>query len=231
MTTVVKIGGALLEDLDRAYQALAPSLNGSTIVVHGGGLQINRQLEASGIQPRFIDGLRVTDARTLDVVVSALLGNVHARLVAHLQRNGTPAVGLFGVLRAEPADDRLGYVGSNISADAKTLRQCLSAGLIPVIPCLAMGPESLLNVNGDDAATAVAASIRADRLTFFTDVEGVRDATGACIPFLEDPLQLLETPVVSGGMRPKLRAVARALQAGVRTVTVGKTVCGAGGTV
>jgi acetylglutamate kinase len=117
-------------------------------------------------------------------------------------------------------------VGTAVTADLKALNGLLAAGMVPVIPTLALGASSLLNVNGDETAAAVALALSAARLVFLTDVDGVRDASGATIPRVPPEVSLVDAPFVSGGMKPKLRAVEAALRGGVRSVHVGRTVFG-----
>jgi acetylglutamate kinase len=198
------------------------------VVVHGGGIQITRMLERMNVKSQFIDGLRVTDDITLGAVAAALLGEVHTALVRTLQSLGLPAMGLFGAVKAEPKSGPWGLVGTNVKADSTVLEPVLSAGRIPVIPTLAIGPSSLLNVNGDETAAGVALALKADKLIFLTDVEGVLDASGSVIDRVPPEVSLLDAPFVTGGMKPKLRAVAAALAGGVAGVSVGRTEFGSG---
>ncbi len=179
MTTVVKIGGVLLENPSTAVQAILQLTSRRTALVHGGGIQITRMLERMDVKSVFIEGLRVTDERTLAAVAAALLGEVHTSLVGELQRQGLPAVGVFGSVRATRKSGPWGLVGTNVKARAELLNAILDAGQLPVIPTLALGEDSLLNVNGDETAAAVAAALQCKELVFLTDVEGVKDGTGA----------------------------------------------------
>jgi len=171
----------------------------------------------------FIEGLRVTDGQTLAAVAMALLGEVHTALVAQLQLTGLPAMGIFGVIRASKKPGRWGLVGTNLRADAMALTAILDAGQLPVIPTLALGESSLLNVNGDETAAAVAVALESSELIFLTDVEGVKDANGMVLDQAPTPDELLSASFVSGGMIPKLRAVKAAMDGGIRTVRVGRT--------
>jgi len=223
MTMVVKVGGVLLEDSAKAVEAIRSVSNGPTAVVHGGGIQITRMLERMNVKSTFIEGLRVTDETTLDGVAAALLGEVHTALVGELQRQGLPAVGVFGAVRASKKSGPWGMVGTAVTADPKVLNTIVAAGQMPVIPTLALGPESLLNVNGDETAAAVAVALQCDELVFLTDVEGVKNADGVVIEHSGRPDELLSASFVSGGMIPKLRAVKAAMDAGIGTVRVGRT--------
>jgi acetylglutamate kinase len=223
---VVKIGGALLEKPEAAVEKIISQRCDRLAIVHGGGVQITRMLERMNVKSEFIDGLRVTDERTLAAVAAALLGEVHTALVYELQRAGVPAVGVFGAVRAEKKEGPWGLVGTRVSADRTVLDPILGNGKVPVIPTLAVGEPSLLNVNGDETAAGVALSLRAEQLVFLTDVEGVLDANREVIERVPPEVSLLDAPFVTGGMKPKLRAVAAALAGGVTNVRVGRTVFG-----
>lgn len=234
--TVVKLGGSLLEDRqarETAIEAIASlwTAGGRVVVVHGGGKQIDRNLAAFGIPKRVEGGLRVTDAATLDVVVSVLAGSVNKALVGQLRSRGVLAAGLSGAdgetLWAEYHEPvggvELGFVGEVVKAKPALLSAVLDAGLLPVVASLAMGRDGvLLNVNADAAASALAAAFRADRLVFFTDVEGVRSSEGSVVVELtaDEAKELLASPAISGGMRPKLQACLAATAAGVPEVVI-----------
>lgn len=224
MTSVVKIGGVLLEDSAKAVAAIRRVASGRTAIVHGGGVQITRMLERMKVKSTFIEGLRVTDESTLAGVAAALLAEVHTALVRELQSQGFSAVGLFGAVQADKKSGPWGLVGTAVRANAVALRAVLDAGHLPVIPTLAAGKESLLNVNGDETAAAVAVALQCEELIFLTDVEGVKDAAGAVIETSSRPDELLTASFVTGGMIPKLRAVKAAMDAGISTVKVGRTV-------
>jgi acetylglutamate kinase len=225
-TRVVKIGGALLESPAKAVAEIGRVAKGRTALVHGGGIQITRMLERMNVQSVFIEGLRVTDQGTLAAVAAALLGEVHTAILAELQRQGFPAVGMFGSVHASKKAGPWGLVGTNVRADAKALNAMLDAGHMPVVPTLAFGEDSLLNVNGDETAAAVAVALQCDELLFLTDVEGVKNGEGAVIERASDPDELSKASFVSGGMIPKLRAVKAAMEGGIRSVRVGRTVFG-----
>jgi acetylglutamate kinase len=143
-----------------------------------------------------------------------------------LRQQGLPAVGIFGAVRASKKSGPWGLVGTNVHAEAGTLKAILDAGRMPVIPTLALGDNSLLNVNGDETAAAVAVALQCNELIFLTDVEGVKNAEGAVIERSDNPGELLNASFVSGGMIPKLRAVKAAMDGGAQTVRVGRTVFG-----
>lgn len=220
---VVKVGGVLLEKPEAAVEKIIAQKSNRLAVVHGGGIQITRMLERMNVKSEFIDGLRVTDELTLSAVAAALMGEVHTELVRALQAAGVPAVGVFGAVKAEKKSGPWGLVGTNVRADRSLLDPILISGKVPVIPTLGVGESSLLNVNGDETAAGVAIALQADNLIFLTDVEGVLDADGQVIERVPPEVSLLEAPFISGGMKPKLRAVAAALAGGVSRVSVGRT--------
>ncbi|HEY1434244.1 MAG TPA: acetylglutamate kinase [Thermoanaerobaculia bacterium] len=233
---VVKLGGSLLES-DGARAAVVSAIArrwraGERIVlVHGGGKRIDAELAARGIPRRIHQGLRVTDAPTLEVVVAVLAGSVNAGLVRELGASGADAAGLcgaeFALLQADvhpPVGGvDLGSVGAVTAVDPRRLETLLRAGQLPVVAPIASGPGGRpLNVNADAAAAAIAAAVGARRLLFLTDVEGVADEDGRIRSSLDpiEALRLLEGPAISGGMRPKLAACLAAARAGVREVII-----------
>ena len=133
---------------------------------------------------------------------------------------------MFGVVRASIKSGPWGLVGTNVAVDAAALEAMLAAGQVPVIPTLATGDTSLLNVNGDETAAAVAVALQADELVFLTDVEGVKNAEGLVFDRIAKPDELLTATFVSGGMIPKLRAVKAAMDGGIGMVRVGRTLFG-----
>jgi acetylglutamate kinase len=232
----VKLGGSLLED-DVARAAVVSAIAGRwrtgdrLIVVHGGGKRIDAELARRGIERRVHEGLRVTDAPTLEVVVAVLAGSVNSGLVRELAGAGAGAVGVnaaeSGLLRADPHSPiggvELGFVGRVAAVEPAPLRTLVAQGRLPVVAPIALGPGGgYLNVNADAAAAALAAALGARRLIFLTDVEGVADGSGRILERLDPPsaLRLLDGPAVSGGMRPKLAACLAAASAGVREVVI-----------
>jgi acetylglutamate kinase len=226
MTKVVKVGGVLLENPAKAVAEIRRVAGGRTAIVHGGGVQITRMLERMNVSSVFIEGLRVTDENTLAAVAAALLGEVHTALVRELRQQGLLAIGMFGSVHASKKSGPWGLVGTSVRADAAALNAILNAGQIPVIPTLALGDDSLLNVNGDETAAAVAVALQCNELLFLTDVEGVKNGDGMVIDRSNSPDELLKASFVSGGMIPKLRAVKAAMDGGIGLVRVGRTVFG-----
>ncbi len=217
MTTVVKVGGgvggaaACVAGLRRRGTAVA--------VVHGAGPEISARCRAAGIEPRFLDGQRVTDPAVL-AVVAAAIADENAGLVAGLRAAGIPAAPLDGVLAGIPAADRrLGLVGSVEHVDGAAVRAVIDAGRVPVIVPMASG----LNVNADHAASAVASALGAAELVFLSTVPGVLDARGRVIARIRagDAHALIAAGDVTGGMIPKLHAGVDALARGVWRVWIG----------
>ena len=225
MRILLKIGGATLERPEaRAQLACAVSAGVAQghelIVAHGGGNQIRALSRRLGIADRYVEGLRVTDAETAEVVLATLCGTVGKTLVAALAGAGVPAVGLSGAdgrvfeVRRHPAAD-LGYVGVVSGVRTSLLETLLATGYLPVVACVgplaagAPGPrDHLYNVNADDVAVALAGALAVDALLFLTDVPAVLDGAGGRIATM-DPVgaaALEADGVLSGGMLPKVRA-------------------------
>jgi acetylglutamate kinase len=234
---VIKLGGSLLDDAQRREATLrsiaAEWARGQQIVlVHGGGKHIDAALAARGIPKKTYAGLRVTDDDTLEVVVSVLAGVVNKSLVAELTAIGVLAAGISGAdastlvaERHEPIDGvDLGHVGRVASSNKTLVQAMLTCGILPVISSVAQGPNgTLLNVNADTAACAIAQSLGAGSLQFITDVAGLLDSAGNVVPKLtiQDAHAYLASAVVSGGMKPKLEAALHALASGVGSIHIG----------
>jgi acetylglutamate kinase len=223
---VVKIGGSTLGSHDTALADIAAlsAAGEPLILVHGGGNAATEWLKIHGVASQFVDGLRVTGADSLDVVVAVFAGLVNKQIVADLRALGAPAFGLCGVdggvLHTRQLDERLGFVGEVTSVDRKALDLLVEGGFVPVIAPVGFWeqqPQQLMNVNADTVAGEIAAAVGASQLVFLTDVAYVRDADSNAIARLDpvDVEALIESGVASGGMIPKLRAGARAASEGV----------------
>jgi acetylglutamate kinase len=235
---VIKLGGSLLDDAARrgeVLRAIAARWNAGEelVLVHGGGKHVDANLAKVGIAKKTYAGLRITDDATLDVVVATLAGTVNKMLVAELAALGLRAAGISGsdastlvAAPHEPIDGiALGHVGRVTGGNRMLIRAMLTCGILPVISSIAEGPAgTLLNVNADTAAAAIAIATGAESLIFITDVAGLLDATGNVVPLLRahEAHALLGTETVTGGMRPKLQAALHALGSGVRTITIGE---------
>ena len=224
---VVKIGGSTLGSHDTSLKDLVTlqQQGRDVVVVHGGGPVISQWMQRQGIPPRFVNGLRVTDAASLDIVVAVLTGLVNKELVGALHRLGGRVLGISGIdaglLEARIANPELGYVGEITHVNPEPLRAILDSGYIPMLSPLAIqiddGSEHAggpLNINGDTVAGELAYTLGAERLIFLTDVPGVMDGNGRVMSRLDRRRAgiLLRSNVVNGGMIPKLAACLRALE-------------------
>jgi len=239
---VIKFGGELIEDRAHLSTVVAgvsaiASAAVPLVVVHGGGKEIDAALKSAGIEKRQVEGLRITDEATLDVVVSVLAGAVNTRFVAALNTAGVKAVGLTGadascgLSTAAPAhrtvDGRtvdLGRVGvPDASADMQVVHTLMASGFVPVIACIGLGSDGrLFNVNADTFAGHLAARLGAQRLVIAGTTPGVLDGDGRTLPLLgsEAVARLLADGTATAGMVAKLRACEHALAGGVDDVVI-----------
>ena len=227
---VVKYGGHAMDDaslaeLFAADVVLMRLIGMQPVVVHGGGPQITDLMRRLGKEPEFVDGRRVTDAETVDIVRMALVGKVNREIVAAMNRHGSYAVGLSGedagLLRVTARDPALGFVGDVDVVDPSIVFRLLNEELIPVIATVGVdGEGQAYNVNADTVAAAIAAELGAEKLVYLTDVAGLyarwpdEDSliSRVDIAGLE---QLLASGAVSSGMIPKVESCISALQGGV----------------
>jgi len=231
-TLVLKLGGRALEApaaLEECAEALREaSTTRPTLIVHGGGAEVTAWCARLGLETHFADGLRVTDAPTLEVAAAVLSGLANKRLVAALRARGVDAVGLSaldgGIARARrhARASVLGEVGEIAGVDATLLTALLAAGRVPVLASLGDdGRGALLNLNADDLAAAVAAALPARVLVLLSDTPGLVLGGELARTLDEAALEgVLARADVTGGMRPKLRAARLALAAGVETVAI-----------
>lgn len=233
MMRVVKIGGRAQGDPQLAsalYQAWNDSPN-NLCVVHGGGDEVSSIQRALGREATFIGGRRVTSQDDLELLRMVLSGAVNKRLVNGLVAVGIPAVGLSGeddaLIGAEMIDAAtLGFTGRPTAINVQLLRALMGGGYMPVISPVgydaASGKGGTLNVNGDDAAAAIAAALEADELLLIADVEGVRGAGGEVVSALsiESSRELIANGVAAGGMAAKLESAHAALRSGVDRVRI-----------
>ncbi len=233
-TFVIKYGGSAMEDPELCRQVVADiemlKLMGVRIVlVHGGGKAINAMLKRLDVPVKFKDGLRVTDDETMEAVQEVLVGHVNQQLVWALNEYGHNAVGISGAdgktLKAEPVDPNLGRVGRIREVDASLINTILDDGYIPVVATVGCGPDGFYNINADVAADKIAEAMGADKLIYLTDVDGLfrdfsdEDSLVAQLTRTETH-ELLESGTLDGGMIPKIRSVAEALDAGVSEVVI-----------
>jgi len=229
---VLKIGGSVAGEADAVVRTIVSLHEGGhpLVVVHGGGPQVGEWSARFGLETKFIRGLRVTDEPTRDVALAVLAGLANKTLVARLVGEGVPAVGLSGVdggmLRAEREDAELGLVGRVSLVDSALIDDLLEAGRVPVLAPAALGPTGeILNVNGDSAAGAIAASIGARLLAFLTDVPGILVKDQLVVGTLdrEQAAKLIEDGTIAGGMLPKVEACLLAASAGCSAAIVSAT--------
>ena len=231
-TVVIKFGGHAMVD-DAAMEGFARDIvlmrqvGVNPVVVHGGGPMINDMLKRLDIKSEFVNGKRVTDAATVEVVEAVLSGSVNKRIVQAINTQGGRAVGLSGkdsnLMICDQTNPDLGFVGTPAEMDPTILRTLADAEIIPVVAPLGAGRNGeTFNVNGDTAAGAIAASLSADRLLLLTDVEGVKDNDGQVITEItpEQIAALTKNGTIAGGMIPKTETALDAINGGVRAVVI-----------
>jgi acetylglutamate kinase len=229
-TVVIKLGGhamgsdAGMESFARDV-VLMQQVGVNPVIVHGGGPMINAMLERLNIKSEFVNGKRVTDAATVEVVEMVLSGRVNKRIVQAINAQGGKAVGLSGkdanLMICEQTDPDLGFVGTPCEMNPDFLRGLAKDNVIPVIAPLGTGRNGeTFNVNGDTAAGAIAASLKADRLLLLTDVAGVKDGSGEVVTELTAAQirELTADGTIAGGMIPKTETALDAIAGGVRAV-------------
>ena len=227
---VVKFGGNAMVDDQLAAQfaedvVLMHSVGIRPVVVHGGGPQIGALMDRLGIQSEFRDGLRVTDAETLDVARMVLVGKVNRDIVSSINRHGSLAVGLSGedagLIRAAARNPELGFVGDVESVNPAIIERLLAEDLIPVVSTIGADlTGQAYNINADTVAAAVAGALGAERILYLTDVEGlladVDDPSSRISRIdLSGLAALIDNGAIIGGMIPKVQACVDAVEAGV----------------
>ena len=229
---VIKLGGhamgsdAAMESFARDV-VLMQQVGINPIIVHGGGPMINTMLDKLNIQSEFVNGKRVTDDKVIEVVEMVLSGSVNKRIVQAINQQGGRAIGLSGkdsnLMLCTQTDPALGLVGTPSKIDPSVLKTLFDNDLIPVIAPLGAGEKGeTYNVNGDTAAGAIAAALKADRLLLLTDVAGVKDANGNVLTELTAAQirQMTQEGVIAGGMIPNTETALAALNGGVRAVVI-----------
>ncbi len=231
MTRVFKLGGRAQGSSDLVTAIAGEWARGrrDLCIVHGGGDEISALQRALGIEPVFVGGRRATTERDLDLVRMALSGAANKRLVSQLADAGVPAWGLSGedagVLQATPLSAEFGFAGSPSQVEPAAIQLILERGYLPIISPVARNASGsgALNVNGDDAAAAIAGALGARELAFVSDVAGVAGSGGGILSHLtvEEALELVAAGVATAGMAAKLQAAGHALAAGVARVRIG----------
>ena len=232
---VIKYGGNAMinEQLKEQVMediALLWLIGVKVVLVHGGGPEINEMMQKLGKHPEFVDGLRVTDKETVDIVQMVLAGKVNKSLVTLLQMKGGHAVGLSGMdggmIEAEFKDERLGFVGKITKIRPQPINDLLEKNYIPVVSTVGCDKKgNTYNINGDTAAACIAGALQAERLIMMTDVPGIltdRNDPKSLIPeiTIEQAHKLYESGVISGGMIPKVDCCIEAIREGVKNVTI-----------
>ncbi|CUH40760.1 Acetylglutamate kinase [Jannaschia seosinensis] len=229
---VIKLGGhAMGSDDGMASFArdvvLMRTVGINPVIVHGGGPMINELLARLGVESQFVRGKRVTDADTMRVVEMVLAGEVNKRIVQAINTAGGRAVGLTGkdadMITCRQTDPELGFVGTPTEVDPRLLNSLFRDEMIPVIAPIGTGEQDeTYNINGDTAAGAIAAALKADRLLLLTDVSGVKDQSGEVVTALTAARvrEMTAAGVIAGGMIPKTETALDALEAGVRAVVI-----------
>jgi len=244
-TFVIKYGGHAMGDDDVGHRfardvVLLKQVGINPIVVHGGGPQIGQMLERLKIKSEFIDGLRVTDAATVEIVEMVLCGSINKQVVSAINEAGGTAIGLSGkdgslirarkVTRTTRDPDSniekvldLGFVGEPTAVDAGVLNRLLASDVIPVIAPIGIGADhTTYNINADTVAGAVAAAVKAERLFMLTDVAGVLNKDGRLIAEMgrSDVDTLIADGTIKGGMIPKMETCAMAVDGGVAAAVI-----------
>ena len=232
---VIKYGGNAMIDEQLKQQvmediALLWLIGVKVVLVHGGGPEISELMTKLGKEPEFVDGLRVTDKETVDIVQMVLAGKVNKTLVNLLEMKGGKAMGISGMdgclIEAKPKDIRLGYVGEITNVNIEPITDLLEKGYIPVISTIGCDKEgNAYNINGDTAAAFIAGAMNAEKLFMMTDIDGIlrdKDDPTTIIPHLtvSEAKKLYDEGVVSGGMIPKVDCCIEAINKGVKNVTI-----------
>lgn len=232
---VVKYGGNAMINEELKQQVMEDIvllwlIGVKIVLVHGGGPEINEMMEKLGKKPVFVDGLRVTDKETVDIVQMVLAGKVNKTLVNLLEMKGGKAMGISGMdgrlISAEPKNEALGYVGRIKKIHITPVLDLLEKGYIPVISTLGCDKQgNAYNINGDTAAAYIAGALSAERLIMMTDIDGIlRDRNDPTTLIrelsVEDAKRLHADGVISGGMIPKVDCCVEAIEKGVKNVTI-----------
>lgn len=232
---VVKYGGNAMinEDLKEAVMGdivLLSLIGIKVVLVHGGGPEITEMLKKIGKESKFVEGLRVTDKETVDVVQMVLAGKINKTLVNMLQSKGGKAIGLCGIdghmIKAAPKNEALGYVGEIIDVNVEPILDVLEKGYIPVVSTIGYDDDgNSYNINADTAAARIAGQLRCESLISMTDIAGIlrdKDDPSTLIPkiYVSEAPQLVAEGIISGGMIPKIECCIEAIRRGVKKVFV-----------
>ncbi len=232
---VVKYGGNAMINPDLKQQVMDDIvllwlIGVKVVLVHGGGPEITSMMDRLGKKPEFIDGLRVTDKETVDIVQMVLAGKVNKSLVTMLEKRGGNAIGLCGMdgklIEAEMKNEKLGYVGEITKINIGAVKDILEKGYIPVISTLGCNKEgNAYNINADTAAAHIAGALGAERFILMTDIAGIlkdKNDPSTLIPdiSLSEVDSLFSSGIISAGMIPKVQCCVTAIKAGVKNVVI-----------
>ena len=223
---VIKIGGSTINDWDKNLAQINQILDmsQSIIIVHGGGKTVSEWGSKLGIRPEFVKGLRKTDKNPLEVAISILSGLVNSKLVSYLNSRKINAVGISGLsgnmIKANISNQELGLVGDIKTINTDLIQNLIKNNFVPVISPLGINQnpndidESILNINADFVASEIAKTLRANKLIYQTDVDGIKDEKGRVIPkmTLDQAKNLIYSGIVVGGMVPKLQSCIDSMQ-------------------
>ena len=234
-TVVIKYGGNAMVNEHLKEQVMEDIvllwlIGVKVVLVHGGGPEISDLMARLGKVPEFVDGLRVTDKETVDIVQMVLAGKVNKSLVSHLESKGGNAMGISGIdgglIKATIKNPKLGFVGNITGINITPVEDLLKNGYIPVISTVASDNEgNVYNINGDTAAARIAGALGAERLIMMTDIAGLlkdKDDPSTLIPHvtIEEAEELKKQGVISGGMIPKIDCCIDAISHGVKNVVI-----------
>ena len=234
-TVVVKYGGNAMVNPDLKQQVMDDIvllwlIGVKVVLVHGGGPEISSMMDKLGKKAEFVDGLRVTDKETVDIVQMVLAGKVNKTLVSLLEKRGGKAIGLCGMdgnlIQAKIKDPRLGFVGEVTAVNKDPVTDILEKGYIPVISTLGCDDEgNAYNINADTAAAHIAGALGAERFILMTDIAGIlkdKDDPTTLIPeiSLSETDKLFESGIISSGMIPKVQCCVTAIKNGVKNVVI-----------
>ena len=234
-TVVVKYGGNAMVNPDLKQQVMDDIvllwlIGVKVVLVHGGGPEISSMMDRLGKKAEFVDGLRVTDKETVDIVQMVLAGKVNKTLVSLLEKRGGKAIGLCGMdgnlIQAKVKDPKLGFVGEVTAVNKDPVTDILEKGYIPVISTLGCDDEgNAYNINADTAAAHIAGTLGAERFILMTDIAGIlrdKDDPSTLIPeiSLSETDRLFESGIISSGMIPKVQCCVTAIKNGVKNVVI-----------
>lgn len=234
-TVVIKYGGSAMTDDELKHSVIGDiaylkAVGINPVVVHGGGPAINKALKTAGIEPEFKNGLRVTDKQTVITVEEVLSGMVNKSIVSDFQKHGTKAVGISGkdalLLEALKSPDDIGYVGEIFKVNPQIINTLTEASFVPVISPIGTDENGeTYNINADHAAVEIAIALKANKLVFMTDIDGVRADENNPESLISkitpsDIESMIKNKSITGGMIPKVKSCARAIKTGVKSVHI-----------